>query len=316
MRGVVALFVFRETARFAPGLPLSECGRQGGVVLRRKCCGRQTDSEINLSRVCGAGGTPAPQGKRPTAIVAVGKTPVLTHWSSIMSYCLLTGATGLLGSYLLRDSLLAGHRMALLVRPSGSASARERVEDILALGAEQGNHPAASGRDRGQPGGGRSRARRRQSALDRPALRPGAPQRRQPYVSRDPRRRALLVERRGHRSGCWSCAATWASGSFTMFRPPTCAGCAATVAAKAELDVGQTFGNDYERSKVQAETMVRQAKYLDRPTIFRPAIIVGDSQSGYTSTFHGFYAPAEAGPHPGPLGRTRLHECRGPPCGV
>jgi nucleoside-diphosphate-sugar epimerase len=59
---------------------------------------------------------------------------------------------------------------------------------------------------------------------------------------------------------------------------------------EAELDVGQPFGNDYERSKVQAETMVRQAKYLDRPTIFRPAIIVGDSESGYTSTFHGFYA--------------------------
>ena len=52
-----------------------------------------------------------------------------------MSYCLLTGATGLLGSYLLRDGLLAGHRMALLVRPSGSASARERVEDVLAPGS-------------------------------------------------------------------------------------------------------------------------------------------------------------------------------------
>ena len=59
---------------------------------------------------------------------------------------------------------------------------------------------------------------------------------------------------------------------------------------EAELDVGQIFGNDYERSKLEAETMVRQAAYLDRPTIFRPAIIVGDSESGYTSTFHGFYA--------------------------
>ena len=59
---------------------------------------------------------------------------------------------------------------------------------------------------------------------------------------------------------------------------------------ESELDVGQAFGNDYERSKVQAETMIRRAKYLDRATIFRPAIIVGDSQSGYTSTFHGFYA--------------------------
>ena len=33
------------------------------------------------------------------------------------------------------------------------------------------------------------------------------------------------------------------------------------------------------------------ADFLDRPTIYRPSIIVGDSQTGYTTTYHGFYAP-------------------------
>ncbi|MGW8257650.1 MAG: SDR family oxidoreductase, partial [Thermoguttaceae bacterium] len=41
--------------------------------------------------------------------------------------------------------------------------------------------------------------------------------------------------------------------------------------------------------KLEAETMVREASFLDQPTIFRPSIIVGDSVTGYTTTFHGFY---------------------------
>src|ERR1035441_9824790 len=50
---------------------------------------------------------------------------------NISGYYLLTGATGLLGSYLLRDSLLAGRRMAVLVRPSKSESAVQRIETQL-----------------------------------------------------------------------------------------------------------------------------------------------------------------------------------------
>ena len=58
-----------------------------------------------------------------------------------------------------------------------------------------------------------------------------------------------------------------------------------------ELDVGQKHGNDYEVSKFQSEKMVREADFLDSVTVYRPAIILGDSQTGYTTTFHGFYVP-------------------------
>jgi len=58
-----------------------------------------------------------------------------------------------------------------------------------------------------------------------------------------------------------------------------------------ELDVGQTPGKDYERSKLQAETMVLEAPHLSSRTVYRPGIISGDSRMGYTSTFHGFYVP-------------------------
>jgi thioester reductase-like protein len=57
-----------------------------------------------------------------------------------------------------------------------------------------------------------------------------------------------------------------------------------------ELDCGQTFRNDYERSKCEAEKLVRAAAHLDRVTVYRPAIIVGDSRTGYTTAYHGPYA--------------------------
>jgi len=59
---------------------------------------------------------------------------------------------------------------------------------------------------------------------------------------------------------------------------------------ESELNVGQKFSNDYERSKLESETMVRNADFIDTPTIFRPAIIIGDSMTGLTTTYHGFYA--------------------------
>lgn len=54
-----------------------------------------------------------------------------------MTHYLLTGASGLLGSHLLRDCLRAGHHMAVLVRPTETQSARERVDASLAHWAEQ-----------------------------------------------------------------------------------------------------------------------------------------------------------------------------------
>ena len=60
---------------------------------------------------------------------------------------------------------------------------------------------------------------------------------------------------------------------------------------ETELEQGQAHGNDYEISKYRAELMVRDSEFLDKPTFYRPGIIVGDSISGYTSTFYGFYVP-------------------------
>src|SRR5579871_2538499 len=48
-----------------------------------------------------------------------------------MAYHLLTGATGLLGRYLLRDLILADIPVAVLVRPTRRANVRQRVESMM-----------------------------------------------------------------------------------------------------------------------------------------------------------------------------------------
>ncbi|NCY03828.1 MAG: NAD-dependent epimerase/dehydratase family protein, partial [Planctomycetia bacterium] len=60
---------------------------------------------------------------------------------------------------------------------------------------------------------------------------------------------------------------------------------------ESELDVGQTSGNDYEKSKIVSETEATTAEWLDVCTVHRPSIIVGDLVHGFTNTFHGFYKP-------------------------
>jgi len=56
-----------------------------------------------------------------------------------------------------------------------------------------------------------------------------------------------------------------------------------------ELDENQSFRNDYEVSKFEAEKLVRAADCFETTTIYRPAVIAGDAQTGYTSTYHGLF---------------------------
>jgi nucleoside-diphosphate-sugar epimerase len=62
---------------------------------------------------------------------------------------------------------------------------------------------------------------------------------------------------------------------------------------ETDVDAGQTLGNVYEQSKLAAEKLVRAATFLDQVTFYRPASVVGDSRSGYVTSFHGFYLPLQ-----------------------
>ena len=56
-----------------------------------------------------------------------------------------------------------------------------------------------------------------------------------------------------------------------------------------ELALGQAFKNHYESTKFQAEVWVRDAMDRVPTTIYRPAIVVGDSRTGETQKFDGPY---------------------------
>ncbi len=56
-----------------------------------------------------------------------------------------------------------------------------------------------------------------------------------------------------------------------------------------ELVLGQGFKNHYESTKFQAEVWVQQRMHEIPTTIYRPAIVVGDSGSGETEKFDGPY---------------------------
>jgi long-chain acyl-CoA synthetase len=64
---------------------------------------------------------------------------------------------------------------------------------------------------------------------------------------------------------------------------------------EGDLDVGQRFRNPYERSKFEAEHLVRGAAAdLPAVTILRPSIIVGESTTGWTAAFNVIYVPLRA----------------------
>ncbi len=61
-----------------------------------------------------------------------------------------------------------------------------------------------------------------------------------------------------------------------------------------DLCVGQSFRNPYERSKFEAERMVGSARERVPVTVLRPSIVVGERESGFTTSFNVLYWPLRA----------------------
>jgi long-chain acyl-CoA synthetase len=69
------------------------------------------------------------------------------------------------------------------------------------------------------------------------------------------------------------------------------AGERAGLVRESELNVGQNYRNTYEQTKAEAEALVRERLESLPGVILRPSIIVGDSQTGVTSSFKMMYWP-------------------------
>ena len=210
-----------------------------------------------------------------------------------MDYLLMSGATGLVGRYLLRDLVRTEVPVAVLVRDSKLASAASRIESIMLHWEAEAGH-----------------------ALPRPVVLPS-----DLCVSdlqlADSHRR--WIADRCH--SVLHCAASMTfrenrhgepfrtniGGTENVLRLCREAGIrkfhhvsTAYVCGlregrvwESELDVGQQLGNVYEQSKLQAEKLVRNAEYLDERTIYRPASVIGDAKTGYVTNPHGFYLPLQ-----------------------
>ena len=207
-----------------------------------------------------------------------------------MNYHLLTGATGLLGRYLLRDLLLADVPVAVLVRPTRKLSAEERIESIVHYWEQQLGRelprPVTFVGDITEPDLGLDEAESSWVAQNCTALIHSAAS--LSFYSTGPGTEPWRSNVGGVQNVLDFCEQTGITSLHHVSTAYMC-GLRHGVVLESEVDEGQQPGNDYEQSKLEAEKLVRSCPHLERLTVYRPAIIVGDSETGFTTTFHGFY---------------------------
>ena len=206
-----------------------------------------------------------------------------------MNHILLTGATGLLGEYLLRDLTREGRPMAVLVRSNRRSSAAERVEAILQHWKPICGHltaPKVLEGDITQTSLGLSDEDQHWAADNCSMLIHSAASLKFQPSGDEPWNSNL----NGTRNALDFCEA---SGIPKLHYISTAYVCGKVDSVAFETTVHGTSEprNVYEASKRQAEQLVMNSDLTDPPTILRPSIIIGDSQTGYTSTFHGPYLP-------------------------
>ncbi len=204
-------------------------------------------------------------------------------------YLLLTGGTGLLGRYLIRDLLLHNKKLALLVRGSKKESAEQRVEAILNTWEQQLEcslpRPVILDGDMRQPEFGLGEQAIRWLSRNCSELIHSAASL---TFHEDGSGEPWKTNLDGTRHMLGLCKAAGIRHLHYVSTAYVCGLRGGTI-LESELDCGQDFRNDYEKSKLIAETLVRQSGNFDRLTVYRPAVIAGDSQTGFTNTYHGIY---------------------------
>ena len=200
-----------------------------------------------------------------------------------MGAVLLTGATGFVGTELLDRLLERGDRpVHALVRAADDHAAAERLPAHPRLNVLAG--------DIEQPGLGLSEANRARVAEEVTTVVHCAASvsfdlslEESRRINVDGTRNVLELAERCSRLE----RLTYVSTAYVAGEPRG-------LFREDQLDVGQRFRNPYERSKFEAEQVLRERAAGMPLQILRPSIIVGDSRTGRTSSFNVLYGPLKA----------------------
>jgi thioester reductase-like protein len=211
---------------------------------------------------------------------------------------LLTGATGFLGMELLARYLERTDRTVYaLVRADdeGEAQARLRaaVERVVEAPGRFDHRLLAIRGDVALPGLGVARSRRLALAESVTEIVHAAasvsftlPLEQAREINVEGTRRVLELAE--------LCAAHGSMRRFSHVSTAYVAGTATGAFGEDDHDVGQGFRNSYERTKWEAERLVRARAGRLPVRIFRPSIVVGEQATGWTATFNVIYAPLRA----------------------
>jgi long-chain acyl-CoA synthetase len=208
---------------------------------------------------------------------------------------LVTGATGFLGLEVLSRLIDETERKVFaIVRAPDERAADERLRGLLRRA--KGPHAAADGQVEVVHGD-----------IEQPAL--GLDQRRQDQLTEQvsdvlhiaatvsfmlPLEQSRRINVGGTKHALQLAERCSERGEFRRFSYVSTAYVAGTHSGaftEDDLDVGQGFHNAYEATKFEAECLVRGHAERMPIQVFRPSIIVGDSTTGWTTSFNVIYAP-------------------------
>lgn len=207
---------------------------------------------------------------------------------------LLTGATGLLGEYLLRDLTEQQIPLVVLARGSRQYSAQQRIEAVVRrwerLAGRALPRPVVLQGDLASDSLGLRAAEARWVAQHCDGILHNAASLQ--FVAEDGPDGEPWRSNLAGTHHVLSFASNHRLQDFFQVSTAYVCGTRSGTILESETDVGQTFGNDYEASKCASEIAIREQQDRFRSvTFFRPGIITGDHLTGYTSTFHGMYTP-------------------------